>query len=122
MAVPVDNFAAQTRDCSQPLNETRPSRQPAEVLKILLLSVQIKADRPPWHLSIIAGALLRTLDLISSRSAEYMGFLIKGQLPPARLTLTSFEESIVLEGGAMPTIIIDHRHFSAHGSLGPNHA
>ena len=52
---------------------------------------------------MISGALLRTLDFVSARSAEYMGYLEKGQLPPARLTLTSFEESFVLEG-ALPAL------------------
>ena len=38
------------------------------------------------------------LEQVNLRSADYLGFLEKGQLPPARLTLTSFEQQLVLEG------------------------
>ena len=67
------------------------------------MTCQVKAEKPAWYLAMISGALLRTLDFVSARSAEYMGYLEKGQLPPARLTLTSFEESFVLEG-ALPAL------------------
>ena len=59
---------------------------------------QVKAEKPKWHLAVIAGAVLRTLGHVSVRSAEYLAFLQKGQLPPARITLTSFTEEVVLEG------------------------
>ena len=59
---------------------------------------QVKAEKPAWYLGVIAGALLRTLDVVASGSAEYLGYLEKGQLPPARLSLTSFQHSFVLEG------------------------
>ena len=62
--------------------------------------MQVRAEKPAWYLAVISGALLRTLDFVSARSAEYLGYLEKGQLPPARLTLTAFEESFVLEGDA----------------------
>ena len=60
--------------------------------------LQVKAEKPAWYLGVIAGALLRTLDAVASRSAEYLGYLEKGQLPPARLTLTRFKHTFVLEG------------------------
>ena len=59
---------------------------------------QVRAEKPAWYLAVISGALLRTLDFVAARSAEYLGYLEKGQLPPARLTLTAFEEAFVLEG------------------------
>lgn len=68
------------------------------VLLILSMLLQVKADRPPWYLSVICGALLRVIQQVNGRSADYLGFLEKGQLPPAKLTLTSFEEQLVLEG------------------------
>ena len=58
----------------------------------------MKAEKPAWYLAVISGALLRTLDFVAARSAEYLSDLEKGQLPPARLTLTAFEETFVLEG------------------------
>ena len=62
--------------------------------------IQVRAEKPAWYLAVISGALLRTLDFVAARSAEYLGYLEKGQLPPARLTLTAFEESFVLEGAS----------------------
>ena len=61
---------------------------------------QVRAEKPAWYLAVISGALLRTLDFVAARSAEYLGYLEKGQLPPARLTLTAFEEAFVLEGAS----------------------
>lgn len=60
--------------------------------------MQVKAERPAWYLSVICGALLRVIEQVNLRSADYLGFLEKGQLPPARLTLISFEQQLVLEG------------------------
>ena len=60
---------------------------------------QVRAEKPAWYLAVISGSLLRTLDFVAARSAEYLGYLEKGQLPPARLTLTAFEEAFVLDGG-----------------------
>ena len=61
-------------------------------------NLQVKAERPVWYLSVICGALLRVIQQVNLRSADYLGFLEKGQLPPARLTLTSFQHQLVLEG------------------------
>ena len=59
---------------------------------------QVKAEKPAWHLGVISGALLRTMEQVASGSAHYMGFLEKGQLPPAQLSLTQFQHSFVLDG------------------------
>jgi acetyl-CoA carboxylase / biotin carboxylase 1 len=64
----------------------------------LELVVQVKAEKPAWYLAVISGALLRCQDYVNSLSTEYLGYLEKGQLPPARLTLTAFEDSLVLDG------------------------
>ena len=60
----------------------------------------MKAEKPPWYLGVIAGAVLRTLEVVASGCAEYLGYLEKGQLPPARLSLISFQHTMVLEGEA----------------------
>ncbi|EIE18073.1 hypothetical protein COCSUDRAFT_26470 [Coccomyxa subellipsoidea C-169] len=62
------------------------------------IASHVRAEKPAWYLAVISGALLRTLDFVAARSAEYLGYLEKGQLPPARLTLTAFEEAFVLDG------------------------
>ena len=68
----------------------------------------MRAEKPAWYLAVISGALLRTLDFVAARSAEYLGYLEKGQLPPARLTLTAFEEAFVLEGASVGRLAFMH--------------
>ena len=74
-----------------------------------MVNPQVRAEKPAWYQAIIGGALLRTLDFVAARSAEYLGYLEKGQLPPARLTLTAFEEAFVLDG-ALPHRRHTHLH------------
>jgi len=62
------------------------------------IAAHVRSEKPAWYLAVIAGALLRALDAAAARSAEYLGYLEKGQLPPARLTLTSFDTQFVLDG------------------------
>ncbi|KAL4859471.1 Acetyl-CoA carboxylase 1 [Chlorella vulgaris] len=62
------------------------------------ISAQVRSERPPWHLSVVCGTVLRALGRISSRSAEFLAYLEKGQLPPARISLTSLHEEFVVEG------------------------
>jgi len=59
---------------------------------------QVRSERPPWHLSVICGTVLRALGRVSSRSAEYLSYLEKGQLPPARISLTTLREEFVVDG------------------------
>ncbi len=49
---------------------------------------------------MIAGAVLRSLNAVASRAADFLGYLAKGQLPPMHISLTAFQESFVLDGAA----------------------
>lgn len=71
-----------------------------QLLTPALLSpcAQVRSERPPWHLSVICGTVLRALGRVSSRSAEYLSYLEKGQLPPARISLTTLREEFVVDG------------------------
>lgn len=60
--------------------------------------LQVKAGKPAWYLAIIAGAVLRTFAMVAVGASDYLGYLEKGQLPPAKLTLTSCQHTLVLEG------------------------
>ncbi|KAK9799384.1 hypothetical protein WJX73_008409 [Symbiochloris irregularis] len=62
------------------------------------IATNVKAEKPLWYLAIISGAVLRTLAWVAARSAEYLGHLQRGQLPPARLTLTTLEIPLVMDG------------------------
>ena len=66
----------------------------------------VKAEKPAWYLAVIAGALLRCLDEVAAVSAEYLGYLEKGQLPPAKLTLTKFDTAFVLDGMKYETRVL----------------
>ncbi|PSC75189.1 acetyl-carboxylase 1-like [Micractinium conductrix] len=62
------------------------------------IAAQVRSERPPWHLSVICGTVLRALGRIASRSAEYISYLEKGQLPPARISLVTLQEEFVVDG------------------------
>lgn len=62
------------------------------------IAAKIKAGRPPWHLCVVGGAVVRAYEAISSKAAEYLGFLSKGQLPPPDISLINFQDDLVIEG------------------------
>lgn len=62
------------------------------------IAAQIHSGRAPWHLSVVCGAALRAMEHTNSRMAEYLGYLQKGQLPPARMSLVSCIEEFVVDG------------------------
>lgn len=41
---------------------------------------------------------MRAAGHVNARRTEYLGYLIKGQLPPARLSLVTFSEMLVIDG------------------------
>lgn len=62
------------------------------------IAANVKAERPPWHLCVIGSAVVRAYESITSKAAEYLGFLSKGQLPPRDVGLIRFRDDLVLEG------------------------
>lgn len=62
---------------------------------------QVKAEKPKWYLAVIAGGVLRTMGHVSSRAADFLGYLTKGQLPPTHISLTRFQEALVLDGAIL---------------------
>jgi acetyl-CoA carboxylase / biotin carboxylase 1 len=62
------------------------------------IAANVKAERPPWHLCVIGSAVVRAYESITSKAAEYLGFLSKGQLPPRDVGLIHFSDDLVLEG------------------------
>jgi hypothetical protein len=62
------------------------------------IACHVRSGRPPWHVSVVAGAVVKSLQHIASEAAEYCGFLAKGQLPPASVSLVAFEHELVMEG------------------------
>ena len=62
------------------------------------IAAQITAVKPPWYLSVISGAALRSLETVTSLSAEFLSYLERGQLPPSRLSLVASTEEFVVDG------------------------
>ena len=58
---------------------------------------QKTTERPPWHLSVICGAAVRSMQRFNEKQVEYLGYLEKGQLPPARISMNSTVESFVVD-------------------------
>lgn len=62
------------------------------------IAKQITTGTPPWHLSVVCGAAVRASEHFNRRVVEYLGYLEKGQLPPARISMVSSIESFVVDG------------------------
>lgn len=62
------------------------------------IAKQITTGSPPWHLSVVCGAAVRASEHFNRHLVEYMGYLEKGQLPPARISMVSSTEMFVVDG------------------------
>eukprot|EP00798_Chlamydomonas_sp_ICE-L_P011177 gene11177-18790_t len=58
-----------------------------------IASAVSRTGRVPWHLAVIAGAVVRMFEQASSLSAESIGFLKRGQLAPADVSPTSSNQT-----------------------------
>ena len=58
---------------------------------------QKTTEKPPWHLSVVCGAAVRAMQRFNEKQVEYLGYLEKGQLPPARISMNSTVESFVVD-------------------------
>ncbi|KAG2485379.1 hypothetical protein HYH03_015868 [Edaphochlamys debaryana] len=62
------------------------------------IAARVKPGRPPWHISVIAGAVVKSSAAVAAASSEYLGYLSKGQLPPPGVSLIRMEHTMVIEG------------------------
>jgi len=85
------------------------------------IAAHVRAEKPAWYLAVIAGGLLRCLDTVAAVSAEYLGYLEKGQLPPARLTLTSVPAQFVVDGAAYDATVARRGPQAFRVTLGGTH-
>ena len=51
------------------------------------IAMRVRAERPPWYLSVVAGALYEASSRSSSVVTDYVGYLSKGQIPPKVQTI-----------------------------------
>lgn len=64
------------------------------------IAANVKAEKPAWELCVIGAAAVRAHEAFACKAAEYLGFLSKGQLPPADISLIFFQ--VRARGGAAP--------------------
>jgi len=62
------------------------------------IAAQVRSEPVPWHVAVAAGALRGAMQHSAERRSDYLGYLSKGQIPPSRLSLTAYEESILIDG------------------------
>lgn len=62
------------------------------------IAMKVVAERPPWHISVLGGALREAEMMTAARVSEYVGYLQKGQIPPKHISLVNFDVSLNIEG------------------------
>ncbi|KAL0439771.1 UNVERIFIED_CONTAM: Acetyl-CoA carboxylase 1 [Sesamum latifolium] len=62
------------------------------------IAMRVRAERPPWYLSVVGGALYKASVSSANRVSEYVGYLEKGQIPPKHISLVNSQVSLNIEG------------------------
>nr|ASZ00205.1 acetyl-CoA carboxylase 2 [Erodium texanum] len=62
------------------------------------IAMRVRAERPPWYLSVVGGALVRASASSSAMVSDYVGYLEKGQIPPKHISLVNSKVSMNIEG------------------------
>ncbi|VYS48102.1 unnamed protein product [Arabidopsis thaliana] len=62
------------------------------------IAMRVRAERPPWYLSVVGGALYKASTTSSAVVSDYVGYLEKGQIPPKHISLVHSQVSLNIEG------------------------
>lgn len=62
------------------------------------IAMRVRAERPPWYLSVVGGALCKASARSASMVSEYVGYLEKGQIPPKHISLVNSQVSLNIDG------------------------
>ncbi|KAF6175732.1 hypothetical protein GIB67_022734 [Kingdonia uniflora] len=62
------------------------------------IAMRVRAERPPWYLSVAGGALYKASTRSATIISEYVGYLEKGQIPPKHISLVNSQVSLNIEG------------------------
>ncbi|KAK4274088.1 hypothetical protein QN277_017370 [Acacia crassicarpa] len=62
------------------------------------IAMRVRAERPPWHLSVVGGALYKASASSAALVSDYVGYLEKGQIPPKHISLVHSQVSLNIEG------------------------
>ena len=59
---------------------------------------KVRAEQIPWHLAVLCGGVHAAEVKAAALVAEYIEFLKRGQIPPAKISAVEFDVELVLEG------------------------
>ncbi|CAM8936060.1 unnamed protein product [Rhodiola kirilowii] len=62
------------------------------------IAMRVRAERPPWYLSVVGGALYKASASSAAMVSDYIGYLEKGQIPPKHISLVSSQVVLNIEG------------------------
>ncbi|CAL5202887.1 unnamed protein product [Lathyrus oleraceus] len=62
------------------------------------IAMRVRAERPPWYLSVVGGALYKATASSAALVSDYVGYLEKGQIPPKHISLVHSQVSLSIEG------------------------
>ncbi|KAF7816939.1 acetyl-CoA carboxylase 1-like [Senna tora] len=62
------------------------------------IAMRVRAERPPWYLSVVGGALYKAFASSAALVSDYLGYLEKGQIPPKHISLVHSQVSLNIEG------------------------
>ncbi|KAJ4731697.1 Acetyl-CoA carboxylase [Rhynchospora pubera] len=62
------------------------------------IAMRVRAERPPWYLSVVGGALYKAWSKSAAILSEYVSYLEKGQIPPKHISLVNSVLSLNVEG------------------------
>ncbi|KAI9106407.1 hypothetical protein K1719_021935 [Acacia pycnantha] len=62
------------------------------------IAMRVRAERPPWYISVVGGALFKASTSSAALVFDYVGYLEKGQIPPKHISLVHSQVSLSIEG------------------------
>ncbi|XP_062145774.1 acetyl-CoA carboxylase 1-like isoform X2 [Alnus glutinosa] len=62
------------------------------------IAMRVRAERPPWYLSVVGGALFKASASSAAMVSDFVGYLEKGQIPPKHISLVHSQVSLNIEG------------------------
>ncbi|KAG2305142.1 hypothetical protein Bca52824_033793 [Brassica carinata] len=62
------------------------------------IAMRVRAERPPWYLSVVSGALYKASTTGAAVVSDYIAYLDKGQIPPKHISLVHSQVSLNIEG------------------------
>ncbi|XXG61284.1 hypothetical protein AAC387_Pa04g2982 [Persea americana] len=66
------------------------------------IAMRVRAERPPWYISVVGGALFKASTSSAALVSDYVGYLEKGQIPPKHISLVNSQVSLSIEGSKYP--------------------